>query len=296
VYLTDLEKDGKWEQYYPQAANLLPGGVTSLVVAALLESGSKPASAPIARALAYLRTIEPDATYVIGLQTLVFARAEPKKDLARIQRNVDRLLAARCRDAHDQLLGWTYRGSTQVADNSNTQFAVIALDAADRAGAKVQRKVWEEIRDYYVRTQQSDGGWVYNASLPNATRTLTMTYAGTCGLLLAQQRLRDRKQEPAQAVERAIRFVDDRFRVDVPVNTFYALYGLSRTGRLAGKRAFAHPGQESRDWYREGSEFLLRKQQRDGSWRTPQLRSDDNGVVDTSFGLLFLAQGNASTP
>jgi Sigma-70, region 4 len=292
MYLISLEKDGKWDQYYPQTTNVFPGGMTSLVVAALLESGSKPAEPPAAQALAYLRSIDPDATYVLGLQTVVFCRAEPKKDLVRIQRNVDRLLAARCRDTQGRLTGWTYHDKVQDADNSNTQFAVLALDAAERAGAKVGKQVWDEVRDYYMRTQQADGGWAYRGGVPDGPSTVTMTYAGTCGLVLAQQRLQNQKAESVKAVDRATGFVGKQFRVDSPFNTFYALYGLSRTGRLAGKRTFGDAANGVRDWYQEGSDFLVRKQAGDGSWRTPLLRSDDKGVIDTSFALLFLAGGN----
>jgi RNA polymerase sigma factor (sigma-70 family) len=291
AYLLSLEQDGKWEQHYPQAASVNPGGLTSLVVLALLESGSKPADPPIAKALAYLRTVEPDATYVLGLQTAVFCRAEPKKDLARIQRNVDRLLAARCRDDRGRLRGWNYRGSAHVSDNSNTQFAILALDAADRVGAKMDKSVWEEIRNYYMRTQQADGGWVYNSDNPNGRSTFTMTCAGACGLLLAQQRLPDKKEGLAKALGRSLRFLGEHFRIDAEDYAFYALHGLSRAGRLAGKRTIRDRDNAPHDWYREGSDFLVREQAGDGSWRTPHLPSDDKGIVDTSFGLLFLAHG-----
>ena len=128
---------------------------------------STPASSPddptsIQRGLHYLRSIEPRQTYVVGLQTMVFAEAGRTEDRERIQRNVDWLLAARVmRRRRAPAAGATARRGGS-ADNSNTQYALLGLHAGHQAGAKIDRDVWESIRDFYIRTQQADGGWVYD--------------------------------------------------------------------------------------------------------------------------------------
>ena len=52
-----------------------PGGWTSLALLALLNAGVPPDDPLIQRGLVYLRTVEPKQTYVVGLQTMVFALA-----------------------------------------------------------------------------------------------------------------------------------------------------------------------------------------------------------------------------
>src|SRR5207244_4103739 len=117
-------------------------------------------------------------TYVVGLQTMVYAQAAQPQDRERIQKNVDWLLSARTTQ------GWTYvkLGGNQagVADNSNTQYALLGLHEALLAGAVVDAKALKEIRDFYVNTQIT-GGWGYRANDPRTS--MTMTTAGVCGLL-----------------------------------------------------------------------------------------------------------------
>ena len=74
--------------------------------------------------------------------------------------------------------GWSYTmGSPNEPDNSNTQYALLGLHAGQQAGAKIDRAVWESIRELYIRTQTEDGGWYYIQQLPSLSPrpTLTMT-------------------------------------------------------------------------------------------------------------------------
>ena len=57
-----------------------------------MTAGEKPDSPTIQRALEFLRQFGPDqlnSTYAVGLQTMVFAAAEPDRDRARILANVE---------------------------------------------------------------------------------------------------------------------------------------------------------------------------------------------------------------
>src|SRR5205085_2787417 len=83
----------------------------------------------------------------------VFVEAGDPKDLPRIQRNVDWLIRTRViRDG--KLIGWSYPMQSNNTDNSNTQYAVLGLDAGRRAGATIDKEVWELIQAYYVREPQ----------------------------------------------------------------------------------------------------------------------------------------------
>ena len=54
-----------------------PGGVGALCTLALLNAGVEPDDPTDTEGARYLRTIRPERTYVVALQTMVFARAEP---------------------------------------------------------------------------------------------------------------------------------------------------------------------------------------------------------------------------
>src|SRR5262249_11671748 len=189
-HLRDVEKGtGNWE--HGGDAVRLPGGYSSLALLALLNSGVKPDDPIIERGLKYLRTVEPRYTYVVGLQTMVFAAAGRAEDKERIQRNVDWLVNAAFKGGAP-FRGWSY-GPHGFGDNSNTQYALLGLHEGHLAGAKIDPRVWKEIRDYYARTQRADGGWGYSTQEANGS-TLTMTTAGLCGMIIAGTELNDRRE------------------------------------------------------------------------------------------------------
>ena len=74
------KRRGSWEVDVER-----PGGWTALVLLALLNSGVAPTDDVIKRGLEYLRTVEPSQTYVVGLQTMVFAQAGAAVDRERIR-------------------------------------------------------------------------------------------------------------------------------------------------------------------------------------------------------------------
>jgi RNA polymerase sigma factor (sigma-70 family) len=287
-YLKNSQKNGNWER--TPASQLIRGGTSALALLGLLESGVKVDDPVMKEGLDYLRDIEPIQTYVISLQTLVFSHAKRPQDKERIQRNVDWLLAARCRDPNGPLLGWTYTKShSRLTDNSNTQFAVMALDAAQRAGATVLKRDWEEIRDLYLRTQQADGGWVYNPALQGQS-TFTMTSAGVCGLLISRDQLKERNEKTDKAIAYGLEFLGNNFSARRGYQ-YYRLHDLGRVGRLSKTRKLdSKSAGKSYDWYELEAEWLLDHQREDGSWDEGR-GLESSPTVSTSFALLFLNSG-----
>lgn len=305
-YLQSKKKDAldrgmsHWEDNVG-ARVLVQGGWTSLALLALLNSGAPPDRPEIQGGLAYLRTIPPSKTYVVALQTMVYAQAGQAVDRERIQRNVDWLIAAKSAN------GWSYGGEQSMApDNSNTQYALLGLHEGIQAGARVDHKVLEEVRDFYIRTQ-THGGWTYNRSRPDAS--MAMTTAGVCGLVITGMDLAQGKQElrpdgsavncgvyqENKPVAEGLNWIGSRFpsRIDGPQSfgaslaPFYCLYGIERTGRLTGQRYLG-----GHDWYRIGCDYLVRIQKKDGSWEGTGLEQlDHHPIVATSFALLFLSKG-----
>jgi RNA polymerase sigma factor (sigma-70 family) len=288
AYLKKTQREGTWEHHFPGGS--YEGGLTSLALLGLLEAGVKVDEEIIRKALEYLRRLEPRQTYVVSLQTQVFCRLDPKQDGARIQRNVDRLVNARGIRG-SQLLGWTYTlaGGAGGTDNSNTQYAVLALHVASQAGAKVDEKVWREIQDYYLRTQLADGGWLY-APVAQGRSSFSMTCAGVSGLLLAGKHLKAKAKGQEEALTKSLDLLGERFTIDGKVHSFAELAGIRRAGELAGRKVFVDRVRNlEHDWYREGSRILLREQTADGSWR-PSGTAEKEAIIATSFALLFLAK------
>ena len=92
-----------------------------------------------------------------------------------------------------QLMTQPFRG-IDVSDNSNTQFALLALWAARRHGVPVDRALALVVQRFY-REQHQDGGWSYShSSNKREDSSDTMTCAGLLGLVvghtLASQDLR----------------------------------------------------------------------------------------------------------
>jgi hypothetical protein len=300
-YLRDQEAGrGHWENNTIGRVSH-PGGQTSLALLALLNAGVPPDDPVGKRGLAFLRTIQPDQTYVVALQTMVFARAGQAADRERIQRNVDWLLAAHGPN------GWSYTRKAAAADNSNTQYALLGLHEGLLGGAKVKPEVLKEVRDFYIKTQV-DGGWSYR---PREVPRMAMTCAGVCGLIITSRALNEQQLRAdgsaeqcsvypeAKPIKDGIRWIGEHFPRRFDKRTFaimgfpapfYCLHGLARTGQLTGQRYLG--GQ---DWYRVGCEYLVKIQKTDGSWDGPELgQSLDMGpVVKTSYALLFLLSARA---
>src|SRR5262249_2651133 len=144
------------------------GGWTALAVLALLEA-EVPASDPaLARGLDWLRGRQPTGTYATALHTMVFARLGDPRDCKILERDVRWILDARSR-ADEVLVGWGYGSRARgTADQSNTLFAVLALNAASHAGVSIDPKAWDEIRMLFLHGQRKDGGWGYSAVVPDA--------------------------------------------------------------------------------------------------------------------------------
>ncbi|MER3440132.1 MAG: prenyltransferase [Gemmataceae bacterium] len=313
-FLRESNRNGTWEHLRPMVFNeRYQGGLTAVATLALLECGYTAEDDLVRRALAFLRTLPPEHTYVVSLQTMALAHpnATPERDRALIARNMRWLVKTMRYDnlgGKPQFMGWGYPDLQVVrSDNSNSQYAVLALHAASQVGVDPGEKIWRDILSYYRMSQLPTGGWNYTVTglgvgLGQDER-LTMTVAGFCSLLIADMHL-SRTHETIHPdgriegcgryrsdphLEKALARVGETFAVDTRKYTYYNLYGIERAGRLSGQRFFYRRG-EPIDWYREGARFIVDSQRPDGSWQS-FTGIDGMAVVDTAFALLFLAKG-----
>jgi hypothetical protein len=195
-------------------------------------------------------------------------------------------------------------GIAGIPDNSNTQFAVLALWAAySLADYEVPERVWEKIRKHYVKGQLDNGSWSYRKVPKSASDT--MTCAGIVSLIYTFAALdprpealeRARKSGPVQLGLRA--FERSRKR-GINLGNYYWLYSIERVGTVA---ALPDPG-----WYVEGARYLVREQADNGAWPrwspsvakaptfgaiAPPKRPEPDEwsrVYETSLALLFLSR------
>jgi hypothetical protein len=277
------------------------GGVTALVTLSLLNAGVPADDPTIVKALDFLRSLKLERTYVVSLQTMVFAAAEPRKDMLLIDRNVRWLESKQVTEA-DRKGAWSYPGPG--GDNSNSQFAVLALYDAQSVGAKVKRQTWQLAADYWRNSQNDDGSWGY---VPGDAGSGSMTCAGIGALATSTAALESgdatvengrviccRPHQEDHALERAVDWLAQHFSVSRnprPAGSgqaclYYYLYGLERAGRLTARRFIG-----DHDWYREGAEYLVKDQDPlshywQGSWHAEQ-----QPHISTALSLLFLAKG-----
>jgi len=302
--------DGGWTEHTSEPE----GGLTALCTLALLNSGRTPADPSVKRALEYLeRRGDPDKTYSASLMIMAFAQADPKRYLLRITSIARKLEGHQMRDGKSKG-GWTYTrpGGTSSADNSNTQFAMLALHEAERAGAKIADQTWQLAWNYWTQKgmQHADGGFGYEVGHRTSG---SMTCAAIASLIIARDRLAGTDaavvdgrlqccgaQASDDVLAKALEWMGRHFSVSRNPGTdywlLYYLYALERVGRMSGQRFFVTsraPGREPElhDWYREGCERLVTSQD-------PLVNSwigigpgENDPLVGTAFALLFLSKG-----
>lgn len=275
-------------------------GVTSLCTLALLNTGLNSSDPQIRKALEYLRNKNISDNYSLALQTMIFCRAEPETDRNRIVRNVKWFETAQSRQGC-----WSYGHVRFGGDPSNSQFSLLALYEAERAGVRANDETWNRALRYWEQTQNKNGSWDYMGNVGSGTGS--MTCAGIGSLVIANDRVQppdaevvgnaikccvaSEKSETDRCIDEGIEWLGRNFSVTrnpgmAGTWNLYYLYSLERVGRLTARRFIGN-----HDWYREGADFLVRSQDRlSGSWS-----ADGSAEISTSFALLFLSKGRWPT-
>ena len=299
-FLKDKQsKAGRDSGSWADNPTLYHGGLTPLCTLALLSSGCGPEDETVKRSLNFLRQFRATTTYAVSLQTMVFCAADPKGSNLLIRKNVEWLESTQVKDG-DRKGSWSYPNpGTNRGDNSNTQFAMLALYEAERVGVPVNDAVWARALEHWKSQQNPDGSWGYESGYQG---TGSMTNAGIASMIIAlaevnagdaraqgDQLLCCGQQQSNQPIEDGLAWLSRNFSVyrnPGPGNVwlFYYLYGLERTGRMTARRFI---GQH--DWYREGAKMLVKEQMLTGAW--PESKGESDPLLSTSFALLFLAKG-----
>ena len=311
-FLKDSQTDGSWPEY-----NFTPSGVTCLCTLALLSSGVPLDDPTMQAAMKKVRAMNLETTYGVSLQTMVLCAAEPAKDAQLIARNVRWLESRQLKDG--PLKGaWDYGvPRPNKADNSNSQFALLALYEAERAGVKVEPAVWRLAHAYWEDSQNTDFSWGYErggfAWVAGASPgTGSMTAAGITSTIIAMGRTgqADAKvngdtiqccgeQTSNERLDKALAWLGNTFTVRTNPSLsgragndwlFYYLYGIERVGRVTGQRFLINRNGDKHDWYRAGAEMFAGIQRQDGAWRGPN-PIERNEYIGTALALLFMSKG-----
>ena len=296
--IREQEANGSWECSMRTEDTRV--GATSLVMLALANAGVDRSHLAMQRGLDWLRRQKPDETYSVSLQTLVLAMLSPDADRAILERNVDWLENAQV--AQGPATGsWSYGTNKGTGDNSNAQFALLALHEADRAGVRVRRDVWVRAQQYWTACANADGSWGY--TIGNAAGSGSMTCAGIASIWITSEHIGTPDAQAAadsvsccgggaspKVLERGLAWLGRRFSVVENPGTggqtwlYYYLYGLERVGRFTARRFIGDA-----DWYLEGARMFVATQDGlTGAFRGGRI---EDPTVATSFALLFLAKG-----
>jgi len=296
--IREQEANGSWE--CAMRTDDTRVGATSLVLLALANAGLEPNHVAMQRGLEWLREQKPDETYSVSLQTLVLAMLAPDADRAILNRNVEWLEKSQV--AQGPATGsWSYGGNRGTGDNSNSQFALLALHEADVAGVPVRGDVWMKAQQYWVSCANGDGSWGY--TMGNNGGSGSMTCAGIASIWITSQHIGTPDARAARdtvsccgggasprVLERGLDWLGKRFSVVENPGSggqtwlYYYLYGLERVGRFTARRFIGDS-----DWYLEGAKMFVNSQDGlTGAFRGGRI---EDPVVATSFALLFLAKG-----
>jgi hypothetical protein len=304
-----------------------------LVVLTLSHCNVKPDHPVLAKCLEGMLSSKLHFTYRVALQAMALQRLDPKKHLDRIAACAQWLVDTQCAEGE-----WGYPGTLSnenehpkkvevdppkkegdawkvqrrkrpdpkvKGDQSNAQFALLGLRAAQESGVEIPKETWASALRFQLATQRPDGGWgYYFRDMRDKTSYGSLTLAGTCAVAICRYYLGTKDPLKDPAVQKGIQWMARRLDfgenplvtqsnvIDPRAWHYYYLYSIERTGILCNTEKFG-----DKEWYPGGAQFLLLNQSSDGSWTTgARLQWKAAGSMeapDTCFALLFLTR---STP
>jgi hypothetical protein len=188
-----------------------------------------------------------------------------------------------------------------TTDNSNSQFAIMALWAARRHGVPMVRTLNLMARRY-LTSQNPDGSWGYRYVLGGGRyNSPAMTCVGLLGLAVAHGFAREEADRmnightPVIEDPRILKGFLALYRnvgrptgqmQNLRMENLYFLWSVERVGVL-----YSLPAIGDKDWYAWGAEILAANQHAAGNWLGGKYHGSDY-ILDTCFALLFLKRVN----
>ena len=266
-FLKSVSANGSWKNNV---------GETALILFALRESGL-PAKNPVFdNGIKFLLTDIPryaKNTYLQAYETPMAICCLLRHDPVKHKKVAETLLKGL--QATQSKGGW--------GDNSRSQFVALAIDAAKKAGIKIDETMRKKaVKYWYDGQEKKSGGWGYTISSGKADY-MAMCCAGVASLHLlgekmetATTRCGNYKANPA--FTKGLKRIEHHFKGKENSHwarsyPCYARYALERVGIFLDIKMI-----DGRDWYQEGVQQIL-------------AGSVAANNADKSFALLFLAKG-----
>jgi hypothetical protein len=235
--------------------------------------------------------------------------ATPKADKPVLKRVRPETLPANLRNLLVVKNQGVKKGQTKLrqagGDNSNTQFAMLALWAARRHDVPTDQALLASYQRF-LKSQNPDGGWGYRPG--TALNPNTMTNVGLLGLAFGHGAAPDlvkfnpknpkdiivkpALQDPAiqKGLKALSRYIGqpslDANKTNVPMENLYFLWSVERVGMLYDLKTIG-----GKDWYRWGAQVLVHNQGPDGAWDFSRYPGA-SPPLNTCFALLFLRRSN----
>ena len=296
--LSQQQADGSWpgieRDYYV--------GQTALCLYTLVKCGLPKDHPAVRAALSYLRGRDYRRTYDLGIVLMAFSEMKgvvPESEIRRLATNLMKLCG---NGSTRRPARWGYpfgfsqagveNGDVGYEDISNTQYALLGLRAAWKAGVKVGKKrFWERVASALVSDQGAYGGLGYRHRATKQTSSLTS--AGVCSLVIVGDILEEVRGAKGirgrvrAGINNRVMWFRNHWSVTRNINGgaawyYYFMYGLERIGSYTRRDRLAE-----RDWHSDGSRVIISRQAKSGRW--------GDGDMDTCFALLFLRRGSRSS-
>jgi len=334
------EADGSWDPTHTHTA-----GRIGMVGLALLEAGVSANDPTILKAAAAIRKLAGETNQVYDACCAIYFldRLGDPADEKLIRTLALRLVWSQLKDG-----GWDYslaggdgqdtsgilrslqsgswspviQDTGQLSDNSNTQFAVMALWIARRHDLPLERPLLLAASRFKT-SQYRDGSWGYSRT-PSDVGSYAMTCAGLLSIAMGHGTVRETflksREKPASDAKPnpekpqpppppplpdplrdpnivaghgylAQLFNGQATHAGLGKTPLYLLWSVERVAMIYDWKRIGN-----QDWYLWGADYLLRTQQPSGAWDDPP----DSGVavlhmgsaINTAFAILFLKRAN----
>jgi hypothetical protein len=274
-------------------------GQNAMAILALLAAGADPLSDEFLRKnLEQLATREDDNTYFRAVRANVWEYALRKVPWETTWKDALKKDYTWLVEALGSKEGWRYSKSSTDWDNSVTQYGMLGIWAAARAGIDPGAAFWQKMSQHWRSSHTKDGGWLYTGGEGSTGGTPNMATAGLASLFLVLDMHHGKtcwrsgtpdpfaSGEAAQclsAINRGLSWLEKNSAHGW--NDGYFLYGIERTGVAGGRRLLG-----GIDWFRRGATQTLQAQHPNGAFA---LSGHGGPLATSAFAVLFLVYGGA---
>jgi len=272
-------KDGHWWRWHGR--QVPHGGPTALATFALMEAGERATSEPVKKGLEWLVALKTNNLYVRAVRAMALGLAVAQVQDSPYHTPLKADVKWLTRKA-SSLGAWGYSGAERDGDNSCSQFALLALWEADRAGIPISPAVLRAVERTWLRRQRADGGWKYaGLASVESPSTHTMTSAGLASLYICQDVLTNRcaPYSRQKDLNEGWAFIEGLIKPDYTTNGYLA-FCLQRIGLASGRKFIA-----GMDWFTVGAGRYAEPNPRGRSYRGKW-----GPIVQAAFELIFLAR------